>query len=206
MAAKLLKKYDVSECDLQDTDSSNRGTVGGMQTHKRELHIALRYAAAGIEALTETYAYRMGGELKIAGTGPDVEMALYLAEMIRGAADRSWKDYRINSMRGTRSARNMYHQRKSYLIGFGVRMTERMKELAAQRKAERGTGTDLVVIKSEIIKNTLEEEGIHIRQPRRSRTKVDPTAMQMGRSGGDKVNLNRPLNGGQGTTRRQLAS
>lgn len=196
MAARLLAKYDINECDLQQTDSSNRGTVGAYQTHKNSLHVTLVYCAIGIAELTETKAYKTGGRLNFVGTGPDVEMGLYLAEMIRGAADRAWKTYRINTMQGARSASDMNRRRRSFLMGFGVRLNERLKELAEERKASRGTGTDLVVVKDEIIKSVLEQAGIKLRAARARSSRVNSDSFGAGRAAGGQVNLNRPLKGG----------
>lgn len=206
MAAKLLSKYDLDECDLQQTDGGNRGTIGGYQTHKNELHMALRNCAVAISNLTETECYKVGGKLNFVGTGADVEMALYLSEMIRGAADRAWTSYRKNKMYGARSIRDMHHKRKSFLFGFGQRLAERLNNLATERKRQRetSTGTDLVVVKDQIIKDTMADNGIVIRSPRRRGMRIDGNSQMAGRSAGDSVNLNRPVGGG-GSSATQIA-
>ena len=201
MAAKLLSKYDLEECDLNSTDSSNRGTVGGYQTHKRDIHTALRQCAGAIAKLTETSAYREDGTLKFIGTGPDVEMALYLVEMIRGAADRSWKDHR--KLHGSSMGRaEMNRRRKSFMIGFGERLAERIRELAKERQRQREThtGTDLVVIKKDIIEATKQELGLRLSKPRRRASHINMHSYAAGQMAGDNVNLNRPVEGGSTST------
>lgn len=76
-------------------------------------------------------------------------------------------------------------------------MAERLNNLATERKRQRetSTGTDLVVVKDQIIKDTMANNGIVVRSPRRRSIRIDGNSQMAGRSAGDSVNLNRPVGG-----------
>ena len=197
MAAKLLQKHDVKETELeiQEEGAAHKKTAAA-----RVMPEILNYCALGIERLTETKTYAEAGtQLCYIGTPHDVEMALYLTEMLVGASKRAWSEAAGDD---TADFKEMTKRRLSFYQGFGCRVHNRLMALANERAEARmqargtATGSALVVVKSALIKAKMEEMGLElIPGKKRNIGLVDPKAYAKGASAGDQVNLNRPLNG-----------
>lgn len=198
MAAKLLQKHDVKETELeiQEEGAAHKKTAA-----VRVMPEILNYCALGIERLTETKAYAEAGkQLCYIGTPHDVEMALYLTEMLVRASKRAWSEAAGD---GIASFKVMTKRRLSFYRGFGCRIYDRLMDLADERAEARmkargtATGSALVVVKSALIEAKMKEMGLEL-QPGEKRDigLVDPEAYAMGVNAGDQVNLNRPVNGG----------
>lgn len=198
MAAKLLSKHDIEESELADVQNS--GAREGSANNTKVLPEVLHHVWFGIQKLTETKAYiQNGSQLRYIGTPYDVEMALYLAEMIVGASKRMWVDYADGK---PLPYKEMLMMRNGFMSGFGGRVNERLVELALERQKEREAkvshSSALVVVKQDLIKGWLKENGLVLRKGKRHTTgPVDTRAFSEGRSAGDRVNLNRPVEGGQ---------
>lgn len=197
MAAKLMAKHEVTEQELELIEGGAAGVkMERLKTDTKTIHMAVRWAAAGIEDLTETTGFiskskSLGREsLVFTGIDTDTEMAIYLALMIRGAADRAWK----NHAKGQRF-RNRNKSRKSFMIGFGVRITERLRALGRERRASRVSsgGTDLVIRKEDLIERHFSNVGLDIKEPRNARRIEVDENYQHGRQAGERINLSRPI-------------
>lgn len=197
MAAKLMAKHEVTEEELALIAGGAEGIVMQRLNHgTKQMHHALKYAAHGIETLTETRGYvgtSFFGDQRLVFTGldSDVEMALYLSMLIKGAADRAWRSHAKG-----RYFSNRNRSRKSFLIGFGWRVKERLIELAEERKAARSSGsTALVVRKDALIDDYLAAQDVDI-EPQRTRKTVIDDNYNQGAAAGDDVNLSRPIENG----------
>lgn len=196
MAARLMSKHEVTDEELSLIEGGGDGIQMQRVNHgTKKMHFALKYAAHGIEALTETRGYvgtNWIDEQRLVWTGldSDVEMAVYLSLLIKGAADRAWRDHAKG-----RFFRNRTLSRKSFLIGFGRRITERLIELSQERKAARSsTGTALVLRKDALIENYLADQDIDISETRPRKTMIDEN-YDHGASAANDLNLSRPLEG-----------
>lgn len=202
-AARLLTKHDVKPDELAEVAKSE-GTVSGFRQGK-VLHPLADYTANAIAAFTETKAYNQEGEIRYIGLEEDVLMAVYLTEMLVGAAKRGWVAHAEENVHRALPFSQMNHLRVSYFMGFTRRVCTRLKELKAQRDAARHTAQGssssnaLVVVKSDIIKRKMEEMGLTIGKARKSRQYFDPGMVIAGQAHGDKVNLGRPFGGNQST-------
>lgn len=205
MAARLLIKHDIKPDELAEVAKSE-GSVSGFGQGK-VLHPIAEYASYAVQQFTETKAYfpRGTGEVKFIGLEEDVLMAVYLIEMLVGAAKRAWIGFSEENGIERIGFKRMQVARVSFFFGFAMRVSERLEQLKAERDAARqsaqGTSNSnaLVIVKSEIIKRTMEEQGIRIGGTLNSKRTIDTNTMMAGREHGDKVNLNRPVNGGSGT-------
>lgn len=194
MAARLMSKHEVTDEELSIIEANGDGIQMQRVNHgTKKMHFALKYAAHGIETLTETkgcVSNNWVGEqrLEFIGLDSDVKIAVYLSLVIKGAADRAWKAHAKR-----RTFVNRALSRKSFLIGFGRRIKERLMELSQERKEARSaSGTALVVRKDALIEAHLAKQEINI-QSSRSRTPTIDGNCYHGASAANEVNLSRPL-------------
>lgn len=194
MVAKLMMQHDVSE-DLLTEKVAPEGVHAQTDEVKNDLDWVMQYCGRPIQNFTETQSYRSGIKYNYIGLPHDVEMALYLFELITMSAKRGWlrhsaKMFDEGGMTRTKGARI------SYYVGFGERMATMLNELHEERQKARpvATGTAVVIRKQDIIKNKMDEMGL---QPYKSRAKsmghVDGNAYYAGQSAASQVNLNRPF-------------
>ena len=207
MAARLMSKHEVTDEELSLIEGGGDGIQMQRVNHgTKRMHFSLEYAAHGIEILTETRGYigtNWLDEQRLVFTGldSDVEMAVYLSLLIKGAADRAWK---AHAKRRYFENRNL--ARKSFLIGFGCRVAERLLEMAAERKAARPSGTTaLVVRKDALIDNHLANRGVEIVEARTRKKSIDGN-YHHGANAANDVNLSRPLEDDEDTSTLRLGS
>lgn len=203
MAARLLMKHEISEDDLAAAEAGASGAAGvtseGFDSGKRSVPLVLQGTAGGIAAMTQTRAYMDGGSVKYVGLDADVEMAMYLTELIKGAFDRVWMAYRKDHMSPGMSRREQNAHRNGVTVGFANALTTRMQDMAAERRAAQKTGqtgSALVVRKEDLIADFMRGEGIALHQPRRASRRCNGDAESYGRDAGRSVNLGRPVSGG----------
>lgn len=199
MAARLMSKHEITDEELSLIEGGGAGIQMRRVNHgTKKMHLALKHAAHGIEVLTETRGYvgtNLLDEQRLVWTGldSDVEMAAYLSILIKGAADRAWRDHSKGRQFGSRT-----RSRKSFLIGFGQRATQRMIDLSQHRKAARSsTGTALVLRKDALIESYLADQGIDIGEARPRKVTIDENYYR-GANAADDLSLSRPLRGEAG--------
>lgn len=187
MIAKLLAKHDMTEDDIREY--RQEGTEAVQASTEGRLHMTLRYCWCGVTALTETDAYvDRNGAMTFIGMEHDVEMALYLAEIIVSASVRA-------VAAGFPKATKL--QRESFFMGFGSALEKRLHELAHDRKqAKTETGTAIVVVKGGLIETFKKEAGLALRTTRSRGRQADAGYVAAGKAVGGSMNLNRPLGSG----------
>lgn len=89
-------------------------------------------------------------------------------------------------------------QTRSFQRGMADRVSERLDAMrrendAAMKAREQSTGTSLMVLKGQLIREEFEKEGIKLRVVRSYRQAYHGGAYGAGQRAGDRVNLNRPL-------------
>ncbi len=201
MAARLLVKHDIKPEELAEVAKSE-GTISGFRQGK-VLHPIAQYTAWSIQQFTETKGYfpRGSGEVKFVGLEEDVLMAVYLTEMLIGAGKRAWVAFSDENGLAKIGFQRLQIARVSFFMGFAQRVSDRLNELKEMRDAQRQTAqgssnaTALVVVKSEIIRRTMDEQGITIKGRVKGHTHVDNGMMRAGAAHGDNVNLGRPVHG-----------
>lgn len=198
-AAKLMIKHDVDESQLSEIERSG-AVEGGINTNfYRDIEEVVRLIFKGIETLTETKGYRDVSDnntFKFIGMEHDVEMALYLMEMITQSAKRSWNSFVQQRFEEGKSTPK--HLRPSFYQGFGRAIREKLDELTEERLNARSqaVGTALVVRKQDAIKDKMKEMGLKLRKARAGKGRyIDPTAHSAGMQKAATVNLNRPFSG-----------
>jgi hypothetical protein len=200
---ELLEVYGItmSEVELRQEPCVQRQVVftgGRLQ--------ALGVIFLSIIELTETKGWMVGrGSFVFYGLEPDVLMAEYLLHLVSSAVDTEELAYRA-SPAYRQSRATPQNRLRSFRYGFAERVSGRIEELAAHRRATaeaaraRGTaGTALVVVKEEIIAKGFRDLGIRLRTSYTTRTVRDGAAYRQGVEAGGRVNLQRPVRGDAGT-------
>lgn len=199
---KLMTRYDLDESDLVERRATASAMHARTHWHKNSQELVIEGCWQGIEDLTETKLYnevnregrKTAKRYNFVGDAPDVEMALYLHEMLVMSARRAWAVYLADLVEngGVRSKGS----REDFYTSFGVRIGKRLHELARERRGARSTGTELVVVKDQIIKAKMKEMGVVIRKSRAQGHRVrDLNAAHAAEGAADRVNLNRPFAG-----------
>lgn len=199
-AAKLMIKHDVDESQLSEAQKQSGAVEGGINTtFYRDIDEVVNWIFRGVEKLTETKGYRDvtdNNTYKFIGMEHDVEMALYLMEMITQSAKRCWNSFvQERYEQGKTTSRGL---RPSFYQGFGRAIREKLDELTEERLSARSqaVGTALVVRKQDMIKTKMNEMGLSLRKSRARRGGyVDPGAHSAGARKASTVNLNRPFGG-----------
>ena len=155
--------------------------------------------------LTETKGWTAGrGVFVFYGLEPDVLMADYLLHLIGHAIDHEEARYRAGDAY-QRSRAAPQNRLRSFRYGFAERVSKRIGELAAHRRAAAeaarmptATGTALVVVKQQIIDEGFGALGIRLRTSYTTRTVRDGAAYRKGMEAGGRVNLERPVGAAAG--------
>lgn len=192
-ASRIILQFEVTEEELIE-----RG-VGGVteaehNAGRRYAHPTLEEAATEIGMYAECNPlWRRGANVWV-GQPEDVEFALYLCEMIQGAAERAY----LNHWKARFFSAPGAHYRKSFLLGFGRSIAERLRNMVSERRrnrrARQGGSTDLVVVKNALIDAYMTENHPNIEHiRRRARKEPDHRAYLSGYVDAAGVNLARPL-------------
>ncbi|WP_036640632.1 DUF7168 domain-containing protein, partial [Paenirhodobacter enshiensis] len=192
-AAKIIAEHEVTEAELIERGSSSI-TEGEFNAGRRSQHPALDAATPGITRLTETQPLFSEGTIFWVGQPEDVEFALYLCELVQGASERAYRGYWQKTMGSAPSST----YRRSFMIGFGEGIADRMYDLAYERDRarhrQRTTGTSVAVVKGQLIANYMESTYPSIKSRREGRKKtLNSSALRHGIAASLGVNLNRPV-------------
>ena len=199
-AAKLMIRHDIDESQLTEAEQRSGAVEAGINTtFYRDIDEVIRCVFKGIEGLTETKGYCDVGDnntYKFIGMEHDVEMAIYLLEMITQSAKRCWNGFVQERFEAGKSSPKTL--RPSFYQGFGSAIRKKLEQLTEDRMAARSqaVGTALVIRKKDAIKDKMTEMGLTLRKSRaRGQGYVDPAAHQAGARKASSVNLNRPFSG-----------
>lgn len=190
----------MAEFDLELTELSARDTSDMVKAEVYAADYSMATVVTGVAKLCSLVVYSNSGATvatyTLYGHKTDVELATYLYEVCAEACDVGWQAY-MDKHGYSKKARD------SFRMGFGNRVHARMSELRAQRDREaaeraaampNGTGTNLVVLKDQIVVAEFEKLGVRLGKASTQRVH-NPAAFAHGKAHGDRVNLERPLNG-----------
>lgn len=139
----------------------------------------------------ELIAYRelgAGTKYVLFGTPHDLEIGVYLYEMLSESIERAWSDY-------MESYGYSMKKRLSFRAGFANRVYSRLMEMKEERDARNRaqTGTSLMVLKNQLVTEEFTKQlGIKLVKSRGG-TVADSSAYYAGQRAGDRANLNNPL-------------
>ncbi len=138
------------------------------------------------------------------GFETDTALATYLFAVIDGALATETANFRLLNprLRGVR----LRQESVSFQHGVVARVSQRLDAMHTARdaavRAQRSTGTALILAKNRVVDDAFRETDVRLRRMAAVGPRVITSAFRAGLAAGDRVNLNRPIDGdGQ----RQLA-
>jgi hypothetical protein len=217
---ELLEVYglSMSEVELREEACVQRSLV--FADPRRQ---ALNWLFPALLRFTGCRGWTVGrAEYVLFGLEPDVQMAEWLMHVIANALSWEEAQYRAGPdyvqrrgaasarSRGATSARSRATPQaalRSFRLGFADRVSARLEELGAHRRAteaagraaaERAgsTGTALIVLKERKIEQEFRALGVRLRTVTRSAVVRDRGAYGRGREAGGRVGLDRPVGAG----------
>lgn len=202
-AAKARELMDRYRLSMTDVEIQAEPIITETVERANDLRMApADYCLHGIDAYcgvktwySKSFGHRL---LKILGLKADVEMARYLYEMIAGAIKvetalfQKTKSWLWSDNRRTATS--------SFQVGMATRIENRLQEMARalEPSAKTASGTALVIVKNAIVDQAFAEVSAGLKRSRLSGGMVDGSSLAYGagRAAGNRVNLSRPVSGG----------
>ena len=198
--AKLMKRHGVTESDIRS--SSKSGLKPVVWRGKNKSLPEVRFAATAIGAFTETKAWQSqtdsGEVIKYLGMEQDVEMALYLTDLVNNAITGEWKRFcegEASAYIGYVTTSQRAKLKRDFCRAMAARIRARLMDMTAKRVADKvvTTGTDLVVLKRDVIATAQAELGLKLKDVKTRRRKVYTRAHDAGDAAGRRVNLTKGI-------------
>ena len=135
------------------------------------------------------------------GFETDTALAAYLFAVIDRAIKTETSGFKLANPR--LKAIKLRRASSSFQHGLVARVAARLETMHAEReaavRAQRATGTALMIVKNQVVEEAFRETDVKLVNMYGLGAKVIPSAYQAGLVAGDRVNLNRPVRGeGQG--------
>jgi hypothetical protein len=194
---ELMDKYGVesSEAELRE-ETCITGIHGGerLKTHDSQwcAKAVAQYCDCRVWHKTHT------GHIAFFGLPADVEVATYLMRVIEGAMNRSLKEFK-------KSPDYPYWDKPKHVAttfngSMSMRINARLGEMHAARHTETmktTTGTNLVLVKTQIVDAQLEAAGVRIKKAGKSSRygSTSEAARDAGQAAGNKVHLGGAISG-----------
>ena len=203
MAQKLMEKFGVTEQDIVERPDE----IGFEERHARHDYVALHEVDSLLANRIAEYCgcqvwasntNERGAPDKVRhvvffGIDSDVELAMYLRHALHEAMNYSWKTYKqAYYVRGEDDLRTM---RREHMAGFAVALRKRLEAYSAEAK----TGTDLIVLKDQLVTQEMAKRGISLGRARSSRRRYsgsDVGAFESGFQSGNNADIGRATGGG----------
>lgn len=194
-AARLMEEHGIT---MEDIRTGSEAASDFIRKHvnegEKQLGVFDRLVAPAIARYTDTKVWndksvRGVSKLIFFGYRVDVELAEYIREVCDRASDTEWKKYSKTLPVG-----NRHKQRKSFLAGMAVRLSERLRELKTEN-VEKTNGRDLVVVKTDLVRRAFENENMRLRSGGRITYSAN-NAFSAGKTAADNVRFNRAVHNG----------
>jgi hypothetical protein len=204
LAANLMAKYGVTEEDLRKVEFNRDMKRSKKGNGTKHLDPAAELCGVTIARFCEVKVWSSFKEseatLNFYGLNQDVEMAEFLYGVISEAMKRGWTAYlKAGNYPSDINRHKLYW---SYRYGFRDRVNAKMNEIIASRTAKTSSGTDLVVLKMQVVEQAFKDSvALKLNKGRAGqKVFVDVRAYAHGVSDGDRVNINinRPLHKDEG--------
>lgn len=215
MAEKLMRQHALSMEDLDEvaSDSYGAGRRRGPNWYRGDKyrnkngfkivswhHVSKCYPYIARFCNVKWWVNDYTREIVFFGSALDVELAFYLADVIKAAMDGEWRSYQLEHSTNKGKA--------GFMLAMGHRLNERLAEMSSTRDREKAVDPNgkyaLVLVKKDAIvddrfRQYTQQKGLSFS----SRSPVTPSlkyhnAIRAGRAAGDRVGFHRPVEGAQG--------
>jgi hypothetical protein len=207
MVGRLLHRYHLTmaECDVRDVPCK-QWAFDSRQCIRHPLWIVIQPLAALFEAQCWTES---GWNRRITynffGKEDDLPMIEYLMRVMWAACNTEVAAFKASAL--YHDASNRRSATVSFMHGMADRLSERLREMKQEaasameqadtrRHKTKGagvTGTALIVLKDQLVKDEFDKLDLGLRTTTTYRTISSAEAQAAGRKAGDRVNLSRPV-------------
>lgn len=191
--AELLDRYDLTLTDVELREAACEQRAYETRRKKR---IPLDECIGAVAGFCDCKVWRektAAGEARYVffGLAADVEVALYLTELVEGAIRSELGRYKT-----TPEYRRFRHQERylanaSFALGMAASIADKLTAMKAARdEAARGTGRDLVVLKGSVVDAELDRLDLKLRTTYAPGRMVSPEAYDAGGAVGSSLAIN----------------
>ena len=203
-AGELLDKYDLtlSEIEVRDETCIQASVVVG----NRKAH-EVQYVAVAVGRYTDCKIWLHNSyqkEIRFFGLRQDVEIAVYLTNLLKTALDSEWSLFR-RSPAYQQSARHGRTQRAAFMRGMAGRITDRLNQMKNEREQTKqtNTGTSLIIVKNQVVNEQFAKLNMKLRENTTRSHIRDYQAYSAGQAAGNRVSINPGV--GAGSAVRKIA-
>jgi hypothetical protein len=212
IAMELMKKHSLSLEDIAGHKVDRSDFIFEKRDDDRtKLREIDQYCGMAIARFCDIKMYvdRVDGGVNFFGYGVDVELALYIRDLLIRTSDYEWKRYKAGLSGRTfldKETGKPIHTssiRSGWFNGFTGKIVERLDALKGEMVSD--TGRDLIVMKSHLVEAAFADEIGHAAKPARDVDKkvyLDPSVA--GEMAGEKVQFNRAVHSGAHGGQRRL--
>jgi Protein of unknown function (DUF2786) len=196
IAERLMREHGVTEDQLlRDRSSKTTGVVTRVWVSPRKVIGPILYTLNAVASMTDTRLVLIKGEdtrATFVGYAVDADLAVYLTDLIENAMRAEYTKYYASPAHPHGlSQKYVALLKKSFLIAMANRIRSRIVDSVAEKATAmtRGTGTDIVVMKREIVGGALESFFPQRSVTKHRKKRVDLSAYQAGLAAGDRTNI-----------------
>jgi hypothetical protein len=191
--AELLDRYDLSLTDVEIRDAMCEQREYAINRNKR---MPLDGCIGAIAQFCDCAVWReknSAGEMRFVffGLPADLEVALYLMELIDNAVRSELGRYKVTSEYRRFRHQERHQANSSFTLGMIESIADKLNEIKVQRDAVNSTtGRNLVQLKTSVVGAELEKLGLRLRTVQRPPKMVSPTAYGAGGVAGASLAIN----------------
>ena len=191
--AELLDRYDLSltEVELREAVCEQRA-----YETRRKKRIPLDECIGAVAGFCDCKVWRektASGEARYVffGLPADVEVALYLTELVDGSIRAELGRYKTTAEYQRFRHQERYLANASFALGMASSIADQLTRMKASRhEAARGTGRDLVVLKGSIVETELDRLDLKLRTASGPSRVISPEAYDAGGAVGASLAIN----------------
>ncbi len=197
LVGRLLAQHNLAMTDVQLRSSScTQGTVETFSHSEVEICFCITSIGRFYDVKCWHSVDPLGGhQYHFFGLQEDVRVAKWLYEIIFVAMGRELVGFRLYMKQ--KKIRAGKKQISSFLSGMAGKIGRRLVEMKREQDAKNKTttGRDLVILKSDIVREQFETLGIGLHRRHEDRKPFDGDAFNSGDRTGGRVNFNKTIEG-----------
>ena len=165
-ADRLMQKNGLTLDDLDKVRQTRKGiSMESWENGRKSLH-PVQYVAGAIANLSETQGWTSKGADKPAriffiGFDRDVQYALYLTDLVHNAMESEWKSFTKGELYQSIPQNKRSKAKSDFMRAMASRIRHKMIEMVFERRTKEQpkgtTGTDIVLVKREMVSEAMEE-------------------------------------------------
>jgi len=190
LANRLMTEYNITEFDLNKVD---RSSFVDKPFNMSRLDVVNLFQKLAEAFDCESYYYKLKKEFHFFGFNLDVKLCLHFAQMLQDCLELEIKNFKKSEK--YKELVSIYQPKiiiKNIIKGFSYSLYERFEGMR-QEKIVISSGTSLMVIKTQQVKNEFQRLYNNIKISKNSDWHLIKSAFMYGEDCADKVQFNKPV-------------